>query len=57
MRKAIFNTKFEQDAKRNGQEVKVISYIGNNMYLVVFEDGELSKVYDNELDFIESESE
>lgn len=51
MNKAIFKTKFAQDMKRNGQVVKVLDYIGNNMYLIEFKDKKRLKVYDNELIF------
>lgn len=52
MQKAIFNTKFAEDYDRNGQEVKVLDYIGHDMYLIEFKDGKKTKVYCTELTFI-----
>ena len=56
MRKAIFNTKFVNDLDKNGEIVKVLDYIGNDMYLIEFRNKEKLKVYDNELIFIGNES-
>lgn len=56
MKQAIFNTKFASDMDRNNEIVKVIDYIGNDMYLIEFEDNTRLKVYDNELIFIGNES-
>lgn len=52
MKKAIFKTKFESDYKRNGEIVKVLEYVGNDMYLIEFKDKKQLKVYDTELFFI-----
>lgn len=46
MKKAIFNTKI----------VKVIDYVGNDMYLIEFKNKKRIKVYANELVFIGNES-
>ena len=51
MEKAIFKTKFATDMNRNNQIVKVIEYLGNDMYLIEFKDKKRLKVYDNELIF------
>lgn len=48
----IFKTKFASDMKLNGQKVKVIDYLGNNMYEIEFKNKKRLKVYDNELIFI-----
>ena len=56
MKKAIFKTKFAEDYDRNGQEVKVLNYVGHNMYLIEFKDGKQLTVYDTELVFIGGES-
>ena len=56
MTKAIFKTKFADGADRNGQEVKVLSYVGKNMYRIEFKDGKQMTVYDTELTFIGGES-
>lgn len=55
MEKAVFNTKFASDMDRNGQVVKVLKYLGNDMYLIEFKDKKQLRVYDNELEFEEEE--
>ena len=52
MEKAIFNTKFVSDMDKNGEIVTILKYIGNDMYLIEFNDKTQLKVYDNELTFI-----
>ena len=56
MKQAIFNTKIVSDMERNNQIVNVIDYIGNDMYLIEFEDKKRLEVYGNELIFIGTES-
>jgi hypothetical protein len=56
MKRAIFKTKIAEDIKRNGQEVKVLDYVGNDMYKIEFKDGKQLTVYDTELIFIGGES-
>ena len=56
MAKAIFNTKFASDIKKNGQIVKVLDYVGNDMYLIEFRNGKQLEVYGNELIFLGDES-
>lgn len=51
MKKAIFKTKFAEDYDRNGQEVTILDYVGNNMYSIQFNDGKRLTVYDTELIF------
>lgn len=56
--KAIFNTKFEEDIKHNGEQVEILDYledkkVWNSRYKIKFNDGTIKNVYVNEVEFID----